>query len=91
MKIILNGKETKIGKEYNITKLLNDGYGEVLDYVTVQVNDDIISKAFYDDYIINEGDVIEFLYYMGGGSGYFWWFLYNIINKIIRRLIIDYD
>jgi len=71
MKIILNGKETKIGKEYNITKLLNDGYGEVLDYVTVQVNDDIISKAFYDDYIINEGDVIEFLYYMGGGSGYF--------------------
>jgi len=72
MKIILNGKETKIGKEFNITKLLKNGYREVLEYVTVQVNDNIIPKDSYDNYIINEGDVIEFLYYMGGGSGCFW-------------------
>ena len=72
MKIILNGKETKIGKEINITKLLKKGYREVLEYVTVQVNDNIIPKDSYDSYIINEGDVIEFLYYMGGGSGCFW-------------------
>ena len=70
MKIILNGKETKIGKEFNITKLLKNGYREVLEYVTVQVNDNIIPKDSYDNYIINEDDVIEFLYYMGGGSGW---------------------
>jgi len=81
MKIILNGKETNIGKELNITKLLENGYQEVLEYVTVQVNDNIISKDSYDNYNINEGDVIEFLYYMGGGSGYLCSFVHSLHNK----------
>jgi len=71
MTIILNGKETKIVKGSNIKTLLKNGYLEVLEYVTVQVNDNIFPKDSYDNYIIKEGDVIEFLYYMGGGSEYF--------------------
>lgn len=39
------------------------------EYVTVQVNEDIISRADYGTYVIKDKDkdVVECLYYMGGG------------------------
>lgn len=68
MKITVNGKETEIEKEVNVKELLQQGYVEMQEYVTVQVNDIIIPRSDYVCYIIKEGDLIEFLYYMGGGS-----------------------
>jgi len=68
MKITVNGKETTINQSTSITKLLQKGYTGMLEYITVQVNDDILSKDVYDTYPIKNGDVIEFLFYMGGGS-----------------------
>lgn len=69
MKVTVNGKETILEKEVNISELLKNGYVEMQEYVTVQVNDSIILREDYDTYVIKEGDTIEFLYYMGGGSG----------------------
>ncbi len=68
MLISVNGKETELEREVNITGLLKQGYVEMQEYVTVQVNDTIVQKNEYDGFIIKEGDIIEFLYYMGGGN-----------------------
>jgi sulfur carrier protein len=68
MKITVNGKETVLEREVNIKELLQRGYVEMQEYVTVQVNDSIIPRDSYDNYMIKEGDIIEFLYYMGGGN-----------------------
>lgn len=68
MKVIINGKETVLENEVTVKELLVTGYVEMQEYVTVQVNEDIISKDNYETHVIKDGDTIEFLYYMGGGS-----------------------
>jgi sulfur carrier protein len=68
MKIIINGKETVLENEVSIKELLEKEYVEMQEYVTVQVNEDIISRDNYETHIIKDGDTVEFLYYMGGGS-----------------------
>ncbi len=67
MLITVNGKETILEKEVNISGLLNQGYVEMQEYVTVQVNDEIVPRDEYNNFLIKEGDTVEFLYYMGGG------------------------
>jgi sulfur carrier protein len=39
------------------------------EYVSVQVNDEMLLRDNFDATIIKEGAVVEFLYYMGGGDG----------------------
>ena len=68
MRITVNGKETIIEQAVNIAELLKNGYTDMLEYVTVQINDEILHKDYYESYYIKENDVIEFLYYMGGGG-----------------------
>lgn len=67
MKINVNGKPVEIDEEVTVKDLLDRGYTEMQEYVTVQVNEDIIPKENYAHVSIKDGDVIEFLYYMGGG------------------------
>ena len=38
------------------------------EYVTVTINDEFISKADVPETEVKDGDVVEFLYYMGGGA-----------------------
>ena len=73
MKITINGKETAIPENPNRTI---DSLLEELDvsqrlYVTVELNGDILDRPAYVTTPINEGDVIEFLYFMGGGKAAF--------------------
>jgi sulfur carrier protein len=68
MKVIINGKETILENEVSIKELLEKEYVEMQEYVTVQVNEDIVSTDNYETYIIKDGDTVEFLYYMGGGN-----------------------
>ena len=53
MKIKVNGEELVL---------------EQPDYVTVQKNDEFIDHDKFEGTLVNEGDTIEFLYFMGGGS-----------------------
>ncbi|MGN1065484.1 MAG: sulfur carrier protein ThiS, partial [Thermoguttaceae bacterium] len=36
-------------------------------YVTVSVNEEFIDSDKFDSHILQEGDDVEFLYFMGGG------------------------
>ena len=69
MKIYINGKETTIAENFDRTV---DSLLEELDvsqrlYVTVELNGDILDRSAYESTPVSEGDVIEFLYFMGGG------------------------
>lgn len=73
MQITINGKETVIPEN---TARTVDSLLEELDvsqrlYVTVELNGEILDRPAYETTGVNEGDVIEFLYFMGGGNATF--------------------
>ncbi len=68
MKITVNGKVTELDKSVNITELLEIVKAEQPDYVTVQRNDEFVDREAFPSTFVEEGDNIEFLYFMGGGK-----------------------
>jgi sulfur carrier protein len=69
--ITANGKPVEISGEISVTRLLDEIKVEMPEYVSVQVNDEMLLRANFDTTIIKDGAVVEFLYYMGGGMGLF--------------------
>ena len=73
MNISINGKETVLSENSDRTV---DSLLEELDvsqrlYVTVELNGEILERPAYESTPVKEGDVIEFLYFMGGGNALF--------------------
>ncbi len=60
-----------VQKEYeygiNVAKLIELEDVETPEYVTVTINDDFVDRGAFESTIINDGDNVEFLYFMGGG------------------------
>jgi sulfur carrier protein len=69
MKISINGKENTIAEnpDRTIDSLLEELDVSQRLYVTVELNGEILDRSAYETTPVNEGDVIEFLYFMGGG------------------------
>lgn len=68
MIVTINGKETQVDSGITVKQLLDTQYVEMQEYVTVQLNGEIIPRDAHASTVVAEGAVIEFLYYMGGGS-----------------------
>ena len=68
MKITVNGKVVILEKEISIKALLEAQKVEMPDYVTVQVNDELVAREDFETLAVKEGDAVEFLYFMGGGA-----------------------
>lgn len=68
MKITVNGEETVLEKAVNIEDLLVITHAETPEYVTVQVNDEFIDRNDFATTLVNDGDSVEYLYFMGGGQ-----------------------
>ncbi|MDR1904973.1 MAG: sulfur carrier protein ThiS [Treponema sp.] len=66
--LTVNGKPAEISGEISVTKLLEEVKAEMPQYVSVQVDGEMILRADFDTTIVKEGTVVEFLYYMGGGQ-----------------------
>jgi len=69
MIITINGKETTIPEnpDRTVESLLEELDVSQRLYVTVELNGEILDRSAYELTPVNEGDVIEFLYFMGGG------------------------
>jgi len=67
MNINVNGKKLTLEKEINIKELLILQQVEMPDYVTVQINEELIDQEMFSTTILKENDSVEFLYFMGGG------------------------
>lgn len=73
MKISINGKETIIleNPDRTVDSLLEELDVSQRLYVTVELNAEILDRSAYETTAVKEGDVIEFLYFMGGGNATF--------------------
>lgn len=67
MIVTINGKQNTFEQELTVQELLEKAHVELQEYVTVQVNDEILKRENFDSTTIRDGDRVEFLYYMGGG------------------------
>lgn len=63
-------KFKSLDKKYSIQEILELLKVEVdIDqYVTVQLNDALVESEDFATTLVKQGDVIEFLYFVGGGS-----------------------
>ncbi len=68
MKIKVNGNEVVAEKELTVAEVLQTQKVEMQEYVTVQVNEEIVDRENFETLMLKDGDVVEFLYFMGGGA-----------------------
>ena len=67
-KITVNGEAQEVQLPLNLTELIQQNNVQQPEMVSVQVNDDFVDRTEWDGLQIKEGDVVDFLYFMGGGS-----------------------
>lgn len=68
MTIQVNGEPADIGGEMTVTELLADRKVKMPDMVSVELNGAILERASFGSTTVKDGDKVEFLYFMGGGS-----------------------
>ena len=68
MTVVVAGVKKEVEAGTTIAKLIVDEKVENPDYVTFTLNDDFVESEDFDKTEIKENDVIEFLYFMGGGA-----------------------
>ena len=67
-KITVNGEEQEVQLPLNLTELIKQNNVEQPDMVSVQVNDDFVDRTEWDSLQIKERDIVDFLFFMGGGT-----------------------
>ena len=67
-KIIVNGEAQEVQLPVSLTELIKKNDVQQPEMVSVQVNDDFVDRDEWDKVSIKEGDAVDFLYFMGGGS-----------------------
>lgn len=68
MIVKVNGENVSLEKSLNISELLIAVKADQPEYVTVQLNGEFVERDDFSKTFTNEGDEIEFLYFMGGGQ-----------------------
>ena len=68
MQITVAGTKKEIKDNTTISELIVSEKVETPEYVTVTVNDEFISSDKIGSTVLKDGDTVEFLYFMGGGS-----------------------
>lgn len=68
MKITVSGTEKEVKDELTLPELIEMENVETPEYVTVSINEEFVESAAKDSTVLKDGDNVEFLYFMGGGS-----------------------
>jgi sulfur carrier protein len=69
MKLLINGKKADINEDFTIGRLLIRENVKMPEMVSVELNGQIIKRSDFEKTELNDGDKVEFLYFMGGGHG----------------------
>lgn len=67
MYITVAGNRKEVKKGLTLPELIELENVEMLDYVTVSVNDEFIDADKRASTVLKDEDNVEFLYFMGGG------------------------
>jgi len=67
-KVIVNDEEQEVSLPLVLSELIRQNNVLQPDMVTVQINGEYVQRENFDTRAINDGDVVDFLYFMGGGA-----------------------
>lgn len=68
MTITVSGKKKDVDDGITVLELIKEEQVETPEYVTVSVNEAFVDHDAFATTRLSEGDVVEFLYFMGGGA-----------------------
>ena len=68
MTITVAGNKKEYEDGINLATLIEKEQIDNAEYVTVTINDEFVEREKFPETIIKDGDVVEFLYFMGGGA-----------------------
>ncbi|MGN1101067.1 MAG: sulfur carrier protein ThiS [Huintestinicola sp.] len=68
MNITVAGEKKEVKDGLTVAQLVVDEKVETPEYVTVTINDEFVESGAFESTVLKDGDSVEFLYFMGGGS-----------------------
>jgi sulfur carrier protein len=68
MSIQINGQQKDVPTGLSVTQLIAHEKIKQPQMVSVEYNGDILDRDAFDTTVVKDGDLIEFLYFMGGGA-----------------------
>ncbi len=68
MTITAAGNKKEVADGLTVAQLIIDEKVETPEYVTVTINDEFVESGTFESTLLKDGDVVEFLYFMGGGQ-----------------------
>jgi sulfur carrier protein len=68
MKVTVAGNNKDIAENTTVAQLIADEKVDNPEYVTVTINDEFVENHDFAATVLKENDVVEFLYFMGGGQ-----------------------
>lgn len=67
-KLIVNGEEQEVKLPLTLSELIKANNVLQPEMVSVQVNEEFVEREEFDTLQLNDGDSVDFLYFMGGGA-----------------------
>jgi sulfur carrier protein len=67
MKLTVSGNIKEYDEGLTVARLIELEKVEMPLYVSVSINEEFVKSNAYNETALHEGDVVEFLYFMGGG------------------------
>lgn len=67
MKITVAGEIKEVEDGLTVAKLIEQEDVESPLYVTVSLNEEFLDSGTFEETVLKDSDVVEFLYFMGGG------------------------
>lgn len=68
MYITVAGNKKEINDGITVAELIVSEKVENPEYVSVSLNDDFVKSGDFNSTTLKENDIVEFLYFMGGGT-----------------------
>lgn len=68
MTITVAGNKKEVADNLTVAQLIIDENVETPEYVTGTINDEFVKSGTFEETTLKDGDVVEFLYFMGGGQ-----------------------
>lgn len=68
MTITAAGNKKEVADGLTVAQLIIDEKVETPEYVTVTIDDEFVESSTFESTVLKDGDVVEFLYFMGGGQ-----------------------
>ena len=66
--ITVNGDKQEVALPITVSELIKQNNVAQPDMVSVQINEEFVEREDYDTTTLNNGDAVDFLYFMGGGA-----------------------